>query len=91
MKEAVTRERLIELAEMIAAVGPLDTPPNDDSGVYVPASDRRAQPLQQCLDEIQTHVKYLLFDLEATRRENRYLRQMLQNRPGRPGGGNAQG
>jgi hypothetical protein len=25
-------------------------------------------------------VKYLLFDLEATRRENRYLRQMLENR-----------
>jgi hypothetical protein len=25
-------------------------------------------------------MKYLMFDLEATRRENRYLRQMLDSR-----------
>ena len=91
MNEAVARERLIELAEMIVAVGPLDTPPTDDQGVYVPTANRKKQPLEQFLDEIQTHVKYLLFDLEATRRENRYLRQMLQNRPGRSGPGNSPG
>lgn len=89
MNEAATRERIIELAEMIATAGQLDTPPDEGQGVYVPASDRKTQPLQQCLDEMQTHIKYLLFDLEATRRENRYLRQMLQNRPGRPGPGHS--
>ncbi len=88
MNEAVTRERIIELAEMIATAGQLDTPGSDEEqGVYIPTADRKTQPTQQCLDEIQTHIKYLLFDLEATRRENRYLRQMLQNRPGRPGPG----
>ncbi|MGC9455035.1 MAG: hypothetical protein ACP5HU_09245 [Phycisphaerae bacterium] len=88
MNEAVTRERILELAELIATSGQLDTPPDTDQGVYVPTADRESQSIQQCLDEMQTHIKYLLFDLEATRRENRYLRQMLQNRPGRPGPGN---
>jgi hypothetical protein len=27
-------------------------------------------------------IKYLLFDLEATRRENSYLRKMLEEDPG---------
>lgn len=30
------------------------------------------------LDEIRLEVKYLLLDLEATRRENQYLRRMLE-------------
>ena len=30
------------------------------------------------LDRLHLTVKYLLFDLEATRRENQYLRKMLE-------------
>ncbi len=33
--------------------------------------------LQASLDNLRLSVKYLVFDLEATRRENAYLRKML--------------
>lgn len=35
--------------------------------------------LQDSLDQLRLTVKYLLFDLEATRRENKYLRKMLEH------------
>jgi nitric oxide reductase activation protein len=35
--------------------------------------------LQDSLDHLRLTVKYLLFDLEATRRENKYLRKMLEH------------
>ena len=34
--------------------------------------------LQESLDYLRLAIKYLVFDLEATRRENAYLRQMLE-------------
>ncbi len=34
--------------------------------------------LQDSLDYLRLSVKYLVFDLEATRRENSYLRKMLK-------------
>lgn len=37
--------------------------------------------LQESLDYLRLSIKYLMFDLEATRRENGYLRQMLQSPP----------
>jgi chromosome segregation ATPase len=39
--------------------------------------------LQDSLDYLRLSVKYLVFDLEATRRENQYLRRLLerQHRP----------
>ncbi len=33
--------------------------------------------LQQALDHLRLSVKYLVFDLEATRRENEYLRRLI--------------
>ena len=42
--------------------------------------------LHESIDFLRLSIKYLLFDLEATRRENKYLRQMLENRY-RPGKG----
>ena len=33
--------------------------------------------LQESLDYLRLSIKYLVFDLEATRRENSYLRKML--------------
>lgn len=35
--------------------------------------------LQESLDYLRLSVKYLVFDLEATRRENQYLRDMMTN------------
>lgn len=33
--------------------------------------------LQESLDQLRLTVKYLVFDLEATRRENTYLRKLI--------------
>jgi hypothetical protein len=42
--------------------------------------------LQESLDYLRLSVKYLVFDLEATRRENAYLRKLVEqsNRQGAP-------
>lgn len=34
--------------------------------------------LQESLDHLRLSIKYLVFDLEATRRENAYLRGMIE-------------
>ena len=34
--------------------------------------------LQESLDYLRICIKYQLFDLEATRRENKYLRKLLE-------------
>lgn len=36
--------------------------------------------LQESLDYLRICIKYQLFDLEATRRENAYLRRMLEEK-----------
>ena len=36
--------------------------------------------LQESLDYLRLAIKYMVFDLEATRRENRYLRQMIEHK-----------
>jgi len=38
--------------------------------------------LQESLDYLRLSIKYLVFDLEATRRENGYLRRMLEETTG---------
>ena len=47
-------------------------------------SHRRLQKsvnnLQESLDYLRVCIKYQLFDLEATRRENKYLRDMLEEK-----------
>ena len=35
--------------------------------------------MEGLLDQLRLNVKYLLFDLESTRRENMYLRQLLED------------
>ena len=37
--------------------------------------------LQESLDYLRLTIKYLVFDLEATRRENEQLRRMLDEEP----------
>jgi len=36
--------------------------------------------LQESLDYLRICIKYQLFDIEATRRENRYLKELLDGR-----------
>lgn len=38
--------------------------------------------LQDSLDYLRLSIKYLVFDLEATRRENQYLRKLLDAKSG---------
>lgn len=49
--------------------------------------------LQDSMDYLRLSIKYLLFDLEATRRENAYLRKLLekQTNPNPEGEGENEG
>ena len=40
--------------------------------------EKSVSSLQESLDYLRICIKYQLFDLEATRRENKYLRKMLE-------------
>ena len=44
--------------------------------------EKSVNSLQESLDYLRMCIKYQLFDLEATRRENRYLRNLLEERNG---------
>ena len=77
-----------KLAELVQEISMM--PKQDDVAAKAPAdaSQRRREKLQQSvvglqdsLDYLRLSVKYLLFDLEATRRENEYLRRMLEEEP----------
>ncbi len=43
--------------------------------------------LQESLDYLRLSIKYLVFDLEATRRENDYLRKLVAQHTEEPGDG----
>ena len=36
--------------------------------------------LQESLDYLRVTIKYMIFDLEATRRENKFLRKLLEDK-----------
>lgn len=40
-----------------------------------------AKTVNETFDYLRLQLKYMVFDLEATRRENGYLRKMLEARP----------
>ena len=44
--------------------------------------EKSVDNLQESLDYLRICIKYQLFDLEATRRENKYLRKLLEEREG---------
>ena len=79
MNELQITQRLRELATALNTL--LRSSPHGpkSDGVYLSSSggDSDADELMQ---ELSLQIKYLIFDLEATRRENRYLRQILENR-----------
>ena len=53
-------------------------------GIYTHSKKRRERiqqsvaELQESLDYLRLTIKYLVFDLEATRRENTYLRKLVE-------------
>jgi hypothetical protein len=72
MNEAAVMKKLDELFEMTGCRG------GDSHGLYVPAAAQ--QDLEEALDQLRIQLRYLMFDVEATRRENSYLRRMLELR-----------
>lgn len=89
MHDADFQADLSQLANQLhaAATGPEHKPvhAHAHSHVDVAAETRARQEklketvrtLQESLDHLRLSVKYLVFDLEATRRENEYLRKLL--------------
>ncbi len=83
MNEAAITKKLAELTEAIL-VAPVRGAAGSHSaadGLYVPQTVTKETSPDEIIEQLSLQVKYLLFDLEATRRENRYLRQMLETRP----------
>lgn len=81
MNEAVMKEKLLELLELLEkSVVSNDSERETQTleGLYVPESSLGTDDV---LGHLRLQMKYILFDLEASRRENRYLRQMLEMRP----------
>ncbi len=78
-----------KLAELIAEIGTL---PADERGklelLAAETQERHRQLketvscLQESIDFVRLSIKYMLFDLEATRRENAQLRKMLDENSG---------
>jgi len=79
MNEAAIRKRISELKEVMTGL-PSGNAKAAPDGLCGSHTSIEAQPMEVLLDQLRLQVKYLVFDLEATRRENRYLRQMIENR-----------
>ena len=81
MTEAIIKERLAELNDLLATSPFLtDSHEQSDSGVYLPGTQATSKALDEAIDTVRLRIRYLVFDLEATKRENQYLRQMLEIR-----------
>ena len=81
MTEAIIKERLAELNYLLATSPFLaDSKGQSDSGIYLSSAPAANQTMGQVIDTARMRIRYLVFDLEATKRENQYLRQMLEIR-----------
>lgn len=82
MDEAMFQSKLAELMEEISTLPKAE---RDKLTALAAKTQERHQKLrktvsdlQESLDYLRVSIKYLVFDLEATRRENRYLRELLE-------------
>ena len=80
MKEAVVKEKLIQLCDVMMMIPEKDGSKTPIEGIYSSTRPAKGQTLDEVVDQLQLQLKYLVFDLEATRRENNYLRRMIENR-----------
>lgn len=74
-----------KLAELIAEIGTLPTGERDKLELLAEQTRVRhrqlketVNSLQESIDFVRLSIKYMLFDLEATRRENDQLRKLLE-------------
>ena len=73
-----------KLSELIAEIGTLPAGERDKLELMAEQTRERhrqlkdtVSSLQESIDFVRLSIKYMLFDLEATRRENQQLRTML--------------
>lgn len=87
MTDQEFQQRLVELMEQIERA-----PEGDRGRLRQLAEETKSRhermrtiigDLQASLDNLRLSVKYLVFDLEATRRENAYLRKVISESSGR--------
>jgi len=78
-----------KLAELVAEIGTLPAGEREKlESLAAETKERHKQlkatvsSLQESIDFLRLSIKYMLFDLEATRRENNYLRKMLEDSAG---------
>jgi hypothetical protein len=78
-----------KLGELVAEIGTLPESEREKLTTMAEETLQRHQELkktvnnlQESIDFLRLSIKYLLFDLEATRRENSYLRKMLEEGTG---------
>ncbi len=84
MEETMLKNRLEELIKEIEKL----PAPQQELVKDLPAESHdkqqqltaAAKGVAEALDYLRLQIKYVVFDLEATRRENRYLRKMLESR-----------
>lgn len=86
MNEAEFQKRL---AELVAVIETLPEAERDRLRQLASETKERHEQLkksvsaiQDSIDFLRLGIKYMLFDLEATRRENAYLRKMLEQDSG---------
>ncbi len=73
MNDAILGKKLDELVYEIGAM------PNSLKEQPVLLTKKSVYNPQESLDYLRISIKYLLFDLEATRRENASLKKLLEN------------
>jgi hypothetical protein len=73
-----------KLSELIAEIGTLPAGERDKLELLAEQTRERHRQLkqtvtnlQESIDFVRLSIKYMLFDLEATRRENQELRRLL--------------
>lgn len=81
-----------KLTELLQQIDQLPSPEKEQLQNLADSAQQRHQQmkktvseLQDSLDYLRLSVKYLVFDLEATRRENQYLRKLLEQAGGSNG------
>jgi len=81
MDEAALRQKVGQLlSEVDHLPGVGETPARDGDRTLSPGASpmrREMAALEDSLDYVRLAIKYLVFDLEATKRENRLLRDMM--------------
>ena len=82
MDEINFQEKMNQILERIRELPANQAPAATEAADTAALRRERVQgsvaELQDALDYLRLSVKYLVFDLEATRRENAYLRRMIE-------------